>query len=51
MAARSPLLTRALKLFHRGQFVQKMKASSVPELTRMADKLRAAGIFGSPKVT
>jgi FixJ family two-component response regulator len=36
---------------HRGQVVRKMKATSVPELTRMAERLRAAGIFGSPKVT
>jgi FixJ family two-component response regulator len=32
---------------HRGQVVRKMKASSVPELTRMADRLRDAGVFGS----
>jgi FixJ family two-component response regulator len=32
---------------HRGQVTRKMKASSVPQLTRMADSLREAGIFGS----
>jgi FixJ family two-component response regulator len=32
---------------HRGQVTRKMKASSVPQLTRMADSLRDAGIFGS----
>jgi FixJ family two-component response regulator len=36
---------------HRGQVVRKMKASSVSQLTRMADRLRDANIFGSPKVT
>jgi FixJ family two-component response regulator len=36
---------------HRGQVTRKMKASSVPQLTRMADRLRDAGIFGSPKAT
>ena len=36
---------------HRGQVTRKMKASSVPQLTRMADKLRDAHIFGSPKAT
>lgn len=30
---------------HRGQVVRKMKASSVPDLTRMADRLRDAEIF------
>ncbi len=28
---------------HRGQVMRKMKASSVPDLARMADKLKAAG--------
>jgi len=36
---------------HRGQVVRKMKASSVSQLTRMADRLRDANIFGSPKAT
>jgi FixJ family two-component response regulator len=36
---------------HRGQVTRKMKASSVPQLTRMADGLRDADIFGSPKAT
>lgn len=36
---------------HRGQVVRKMKASSVPELTRMADRLRDAGIFASEQTT
>jgi len=36
---------------HRGQVTRKMKASSVPQLTRMADRLSDAGIFGSPKAT
>ena len=35
---------------HRGQVTRKMKASSVPQLTRMADRLRDARIFGSLKV-
>ena len=34
---------------HRGQVTRKMKASSVPQLTRMADSLRDADLFGSPK--
>ena len=36
---------------HRGQVTRKMKASSVPQLTRMADKLRDGAIFGSSKTT
>jgi FixJ family two-component response regulator len=36
---------------HRGQVTRKMKASSVPQLTRMADRLRDADIFGSPRAT
>jgi FixJ family two-component response regulator len=36
---------------HRGQVVRKMQASSVSQLTRMADRLRDANIFGSPKAT
>jgi FixJ family two-component response regulator len=36
---------------HRGQVTRKMKASSVPQLTRMADRLRDAGIFGSLNAT
>ena len=34
---------------HRGQVMRKMKASSLPELTRMADRLRDAGVFTTPK--
>jgi FixJ family two-component response regulator len=34
---------------HRGQVTRKMRASSVPHLTRMADSLRDADLFGSPK--
>jgi len=34
---------------HRGQVMRKMKASSLPELTRMADRLRDAGVFSTPK--
>lgn len=30
---------------HRGQVMRKMQAASLPELARMADKLREAGIF------
>ena len=33
---------------HRGQVMRKMKASSLPELTRMADRLRDAGVFSTP---
>ena len=29
---------------HRGQVMRKMKASSVPDLARMADKLKLAGV-------
>jgi FixJ family two-component response regulator len=36
---------------HRGQVVRKMQATSVSQLTRMADRLRDANIFGSPKAT
>ena len=36
---------------HRGQVTRKMKASSVPQLTRMADRLRDADLFGSSKAT
>ena len=36
---------------HRGQVVRKMEASSVSQLTRMADRLRDAKIFGSPRAT
>jgi FixJ family two-component response regulator len=36
---------------HRGQVTRKMKASSVSQLTRMADSLRDAHTFGSPKAT
>jgi FixJ family two-component response regulator len=36
---------------HRGQVTRKMKASSVPQLTRMADRLSDASIFGSLKAT
>jgi FixJ family two-component response regulator len=34
---------------HRGQVTRKMKASSVSHLTRMADRLREASIFGNFK--
>lgn len=34
---------------HRGQVVRKMEASSVSQLTRMADRLREANIFSSPE--
>jgi len=36
---------------HRGQVTRKMKASSVPQLTRMADRLRDADLFGGSKAT
>ena len=36
---------------HRGQVTRKMKASSVSQLTRMADSLRDAHTLGSPKAT
>jgi FixJ family two-component response regulator len=34
---------------HRGQVMRKMQASSLPELTRMADRVRDAGVFSAPK--
>lgn len=36
---------------HRGQVMRKMNASSLPQLTRMADSLRGAGLFSAPKPT
>lgn len=35
---------------HRGQVMRKMNASSLPQLTRMADRLRDAGLFEAKSI-